>query len=200
MTHDGSSFFKDGARPAAAGVSRQVLQEGLARLVEMGHRLGEAQGLVAQISDALAAGDDTQAEAKVRQAADLPYDEGEGHWTGTQAAHQHLWDTVTDFLESWPSDDPSAWVDTVVQHAQAATDHAERELRTVMGGIANDYALPLAQRKRLEELGTGSERGYSPPVLPELADRAEHIRQVAALTADLATALEQQAAAATSGT
>ena len=37
-------------------------------------------------------------------------------------------------------------------------------------------------------------------LIAQLADRAEHIRQVAALTADLATALEQQAAAATSGT
>lgn len=200
MTHDGSSFFKDGARPAPGGPSQQDLQETLAWMAEMGQRLGEAQGLVAQVSDAFARGEEELARTKSETAAQLPYDEDEGHWTGTLAAHQHLWDTVSDFLESWPSDDPSAWVDTVVEHVHAATGYAERELRTVAGGIANDYLLPPAHAKRLEELDIGSDRDFSPQELPELADRAEHIRQVAALAADLTRALGERAATVAAGT
>lgn len=200
-TPDGSSFFKAGSRSAPGDdlddLSLHDLRNGLAQLREMSQRLDEAQALIQQIHGALAAGDEAQAEVKIQAAARLPFDERERRWTGTMAAYQHLWDTIDDAMESWPDIDDSSWVDVVVEHVHATTGHAERELRRVVGGIANDYFMPPADEKRLRELSIDSDRAFAPPEIPELSDRVEHIRQVASLAADLARALDEQAAKVT---
>lgn len=154
------------------------------RLAESSGLHAGAENLLLKAIDALGATDEARAEALVRRAARLPFDDYEQMAPAWWQAYMLLFSSITDELEDGPGDDD--WLTAALAVDDTAVEYGRAAVRLALAVIDADFPITHDQGRRIRSrIGERRARQDWQAMIPEGEDAvtAAILQVLAAFTA-----------------
>jgi hypothetical protein len=113
-----------------------------------------AENLLAKALRDIRAGDRERAEAYVRRAVRLPFDDHEGVQPGWELAQMLMFTTITDALEECELDDVG-WLDAALTTLEISGEHGRAAIRHVLVVVDHGWRLSSRESRRVRQAVDG---------------------------------------------